>query len=334
MIFAELPLAEAGGAILAHSLLLGGQRHPKGSKVTPELCARAAAAGISRIWVVRLDPADTPEADAAAAIGARMAGDGVEAEAPVMGRVHLRAGHAGLLLFDPQSVHAANAACDAVAISTLPPHTPVAAGDLLATVKIVPFALTGAEMQALNLPAMAPVQVMPWRRTAPPVLVQTGSGDAAGTLFEKTAAITSDRMARFGHVLQPLPPVPHAIQPLAALLGVQTAPLILIAGAAATVDRRDVIPQAIEAAGGEVWRVGMPVDPGNLLLLGRLRDALVIGLPGCARSPRRNGLDLVLERWAAGVALSPDIVARMGVGGLLEESGRPVPWSWGGGPGG
>lgn len=106
--------------------------------------------------------------------------------------------------------------------------------------------------------------------------------------------------------------------------------LQLVAGATATSDRRDVIPAAIEAAGGTVARVGMPVDPGNLLVLGTLREALVLGLPGCARSPSRNGLDLLLERWAAGLPVSADHVAAMGVGGLLEGGGRPVPWGWSG----
>src|SRR3546814_6210476 len=56
--------------------------------------------------------------------------------------------------------------------------------------------------------------------------------------------------------------------------------------ASATADREDVVPAAIRQAGGRVERVGMPVDPGNLLCLGWLRRRAVIGLPGCARSPR------------------------------------------------
>jgi molybdenum cofactor cytidylyltransferase len=117
---------------------------------------------------------------------------------------------------------------------------------------------------------------------------------------------------------------------LAAALAAARADLLLVAGATATSDRRDVIPAAIREAGGEVLRVGMPVDPGNLLVLGRLGDALVLGLPGCARSPKRNGLDLVLELWAAGFGVDSARIAAMGVGGLLDGGGRPVPWGWSG----
>jgi molybdenum cofactor cytidylyltransferase len=101
--------------------------------------------------------------------------------------------------------------------------------------------------------------------------------------------------------------------------------LLLIAGASATVDRGDVIPQAIEMAGGTVERLGMPVDPGNLLVLGSLGGRPVIGLPGCARSPKRNGLDLVIERIMAGLPVTNGTIAAMGDGGLLPEAERPEP---------
>ena len=70
----------------------------------------------------------------------------------------------------------------------------------------------------------------------------------------------------------------------------------------------------------------MPVDPGNLLFLGTLRGAPVVGLPGCARSPALNGVDWVLERLAAGIKVDSDTIASMGVGGLLKEMpNRPQP---------
>ena len=52
----------------------------------------------------------------------------------------------------------------------------------------------------------------------------------------------------------------------------------------------------------------------------------VIGLPGCARSPKLNGFDWALQRFAAGVPVTPQDIQAMGVGGLLAEIGaRPLP---------
>jgi molybdenum cofactor cytidylyltransferase len=97
-------------------------------------------------------------------------------------------------------------------------------------------------------------------------------------------------------------------------------------GASAVVDARDVIPAAIVEAGGAVRQLGMPVDPGNLLVLGDLDGTPVIGAPGCARSPKENGFDWVLDRYLAGLDVSWEDITGMGVGGLLMEiESRPQP---------
>ncbi len=102
--------------------------------------------------------------------------------------------------------------------------------------------------------------------------------------------------------------------------------IFLIAGASAIVDRHDVVPAGIEQAGGKVNHFGMPVDPGNLLLTGQLDGKPVLGLPGCAKSPKYNGFDMVLERLAAGLPVGRAEIVRMGAGGLLAEiPSRPQP---------
>src|SRR6185312_10512462 len=90
--------------------------------------------------------------------------------------------------------------------------------------------------------------------------------------------------------------------------------------------RRDVIPASLVAAGGTVEHFGMPVDPGNLFLIGKLGEATIVGLPGCARSPKLNGFDFALWRLAAGLPVGRAEIAAMGVGGLLIEiPTRPQP---------
>jgi molybdenum cofactor cytidylyltransferase len=315
--------------MLAHGVTLGGRRHPKGAPVDAELVAAAAAEGVTRLWVARLEPGDHPEADAAAHLAAQLAGDGVEPRAPVHGRVNLHARHGGLLLLDPQAITAANLATDAVGLSTLPPLTPVEPGAMVATVKIIPYGVP-ADQLAAAAAALRPLSVAPWRPGLTALLIQSRLPETPDKLLAKTREVTEARLARLGVPLAEAPPVPHSVEAIAASLRAARADLILLAGATATSDPRDVIPAAIRASSGEVLRVGMPVDPGNLLVLGRLGATLVIGLPGCARSPKRNGLDLVLEQWAAGLAPTAEGLAAMGVGGLLEDSGKPVPWGWSG----
>ena len=68
------------------------------------------------------------------------------------------------------------------------------------------------------------------------------------------------------------------------------AELVVVFGASAIADRRDVIPAAIEAVGGRIEHFGMPVDPGNLLLIGNAR-----GQSGA----RRAGLRALARRKTA-----------------------------------
>ncbi|WP_448581421.1 hypothetical protein [Thermaurantiacus sp.] len=312
--------------------MLSGRRIEKGRLVDSGLVAAARAAGFKTLWVARAGPEDMPEAEAAAAIGAALAGEGIEAEAPVHGRVHLRARASGLLLFDPERLQAANQLSEGIGIATRPPFTPVHAGDLISTVKIIPYALEKAVVLEARA-RLSQLRVQPFLQGQQAILIPTVR-DLAAAAARKTAAktemVTRDRLERLGMAFAVGACVVHAVEPLADALAQCKADLALVAGATATADRRDIIPAAIARAGGTVLRVGMPVDPGNLLVLGRVGRMHVVGLPGCARSPKRNGLDLVLERLAAGLEVTSDLIAAMGVGGLLEDSGRPVPWGWSG----
>jgi molybdenum cofactor cytidylyltransferase len=70
----------------------------------------------------------------------------------------------------------------------------------------------------------------------------------------------------------------------------------------------------------------MPVDPGNLLLVGEILGRPIIGAPGCARSPKENGFDWVLQRLLADAPIGRKEIQAMGVGGLLMEIvTRPQP---------
>ena len=69
-------------------------------------------------------------------------------------------------------------------------------------------------------------------------------------------------------------------------------------------------------------RLGLPADPGNLLMTAGIGDMPVIGMPGCARSARLNGFDWVLQLVLAGIEIDEDEIADMAIGGLLMEMPR------------
>ncbi len=160
-------------------------------------------------------------------------------------------------------------------------------------------------------------------------MISTQLPGLAEKIIDKTIKVTRERLAPAGAEIIAERRVPHDEAALAQALDAvlqEGAELVVIFGASAIADRRDVIPSAIEKVGGAIEHFGMPVDPGNLMLVGRAHDRLVLGAPGCARSPKDNGFDWVLMRLLAGIPVTRDDITGMGVGGLLMEIvTRPQP---------
>ncbi len=329
MFFGPLPLPDAEGAILAHSLRLGALAFKKGRRLSAADVAALREAGVGEVIAAKLSDADIGEDAAATRIAAAVAGGGVQIAAAFTGRVNLFAAARGLLRLDPARVDAINTIDESVTIATLPDYAPVEPGQMLATVKIIPFAAPAAAVeQAERLAAdgAPPLAVLPYRPLSV-ALIQTRLPGMKESVLDKTVTVTRERVEALGGTLVHEARCAHDEGALADLIAAMpAADLLLIAGASAITDRRDVLPAAIERAGGVVEHFGMPVDPGNLLLLARRGDKPVLGLPGCARSPKLNGFDWVLQRIAAGVPPGRAEVMRMGVGGLLAEiPTRPLP---------
>lgn len=330
MKFGPVPPQQAAGAVLAHSISVGGVRLRKGSVLTAEDCARIEAAGLADVVVARLEADDIGEDEAARLLAEALAGSGLRVGRATTGRCNLYAEADGLLTFDAQAVHRLNGVDEAITLATLPPESRVQAGDAVATIKIIPYAAPLAAVDAAKHAAASVNLRLARFRPMSIALLQTRLAGQKEELFAKTERVTQARLARLGLKVNRAEVLPHDTALLAERLAAATEDLILIVGASAIADRRDVIPAAVTAAGGEVERLGMPVDPGNLLCLARLGGSMgsrpVIGLPGCARSPKRNGLDMVLERLAAGLPVNSAAIARMGVGGLIDEiPERPAP---------
>jgi molybdenum cofactor cytidylyltransferase len=331
MKFGPVPPEQAIGATAVHTIRKGELVLKKGTVIDAAHVAALKAAGIADVVVARLDPGDVSEDDAAAAIAEAIAGEGVRADKAFTGRCNLFADAAGILIVDRGPIDAMNRIDEAVTVATLPAYKPVVEGEMLATVKIIPFAVTGdIFMSAMNTAQDAKplVRVGPYKVKKVGV-VSTLLPGLSPKVIDKTLKITEERLAPAGARIVAERRVPHDQEKLAQAIREiekEGTELVIVFGASAIADRRDVIPAAIEAVGGSIEHFGMPVDPGNLMLIGTAHGRPVLGAPGCARSPKENGFDWVLMRLLAGLPVSREDITGMGVGGLLMEIvTRPQP---------
>ena len=286
-------------------------------------------AGVAQIVVARLESGDVSEDEAAAAIANAVAGEGVRVDRAFTGRANLFAEAAGVLVVDKDGIDRLNRIDEAITFATLPAYKPVVAGEMIATVKIIPFAVSTAAQRAVLDGTKQPfVRVAPYRIKKVGV-VSTLLPGLAAKVVDKTLRITEERLKPAGARIVAERRIPHDQAALAAALKEvlnEGAELVAVFGASAIADRRDVIPAAVEAVGGRIEHFGMPVDPGNLMLIGNVGGRPVLGAPGCARSPKENGFDWVLMRLLAGLPVSRADITGMGVGGLLMEIvTRPQP---------
>ncbi len=331
MKFGPVAPSDALGAIAVHSIRQGDLVLKKGTLIGPAEVAALKAAGVKELVVARLEPGDVSEDQAAADIAAAVAGEGVRIDRAFTGRCNLFAETAGVLVVDKDAIDRLNRIDEAVTLATLAAYKPVVAGEMIATVKIIPFAVARSARDtavALANKAKPVIRIAPYK-VRKIGIVSTLLPGLAPKVVEKTLKITATRIAPTGATIIAERRVPHEQAALARAIDEVLkagAELVIVFGASAIADRRDVIPMAVEAVGGEIEHFGMPVDPGNLMLIGRLRGQAVIGAPGCARSPKENGFDWVLMRLLAGLPVSRADITGMGVGGLLMEIvTRPQP---------
>ena len=329
MKFGAVAPKEALGATAVHTIRQDALVLKKGTLIGPAEVAALQAAGVKDIVVAQLEPGDVSEDVAAAEIGQAVAGEGVHVDRAFTGRANLFAQAAGVLVVDKDAIDRLNRVDEAITFATLPAYKPVVAGEMIATVKIIPFAVGKAARDAAVAAAAQPLlRVAPYRIRKVGI-VSTLLPGLAAKVIEKTLKITAERLAPAGAMIIAERRVPHERAALARALDEVLkagAELAIVFGASAIADRRDVIPAALEAIGGRIEHFGMPVDPGNLLMIGAANGRPVLGAPGCARSPKENGFDWVLMRLLAGLPVPREDITGLGVGGLLMEIvTRPQP---------
>ncbi len=200
-----MPLAEAEGAILAHTHRLTGRVLRKGQVLDAEAVALLRQAGLAQVIAARLESGDITEDDCARRLADRLVSPAITASRAATGRVNLIAGAAGLLRVDSPRVDTLNLVDESLTLGTLPDYSTVHAGDLVATVKVIPFAVPGTVLaRAEDSLAESPLHLHPFKRLTVGLVVSILPG-LKESVIDGTIAATGARVRGLtGHMLPAL----------------------------------------------------------------------------------------------------------------------------------
>ncbi len=335
MKFGAVPIHEALGQILVHNLVddQGHKRLNKGRIITEPDLETLQSLSLETVIVAQLDPTDLHENEAARRVGEAIAGSGIRIETPGVGRANLVATETGPLCVNVPALTQLNNIDAGITIATLHQHRLVKPGELVTLVKIIPFGVASARVEDVEARAKESQPIL-WVRplqSCSVALILTGPASARKRLIKAFTAPIRERLEALSSNLNQIEYVDHHPEVVATTLRPISAQhdLVIIAGISAIIDMSDVVPTALQRAGGTVTHFGVPVDPGTLFMLGYMDSTPVIGAPGCIKSRKTNVIDWLLPRLIAGERLTRADIVALGHGGLLDDiSDRPMPRSY------
>ncbi len=328
MKFEPVPLSEAKGKILGHNIA-GSNGHRllrKGKPLTDDDLENLRALGRTSVYVAKIEPNDVNENQAARRVAEAICGPGLRITGVSSGRANLLSNKQGILRVDAERLARINE-CNGITLATLMTHSPVHARQIVATVKIIPYAIpdsivSTAEAIGAESRQIVRVDALVSRSVG---MILSGSTSMHQRLISDFSPLR-DRIEKLGSSVTRIDFVALDDESdeaaLADMLKQQLASgirLILLAGETAIMGAQDIVPRAVERAGGHVESVGAPVDPGNLLMLAYLNDVPIVGAPGCARSRKINIVDWILPRLLVGDRLTRRDIIELGHGGLLQD---------------
>jgi probable molybdopterin binding protein len=318
-----------GGAVLTRDLRVGGERWPKGRRLSrADLAALAgdeAALPADGVTVLVLEAGDLHEDDAALRLAAVVGDETVVVRGPAESRVDLLARVDGVLQVRTRELERINR-IDPLEVFTSFDGSVVKTGDLVASIKVAPHvvaetAVAGGE--AIARRARWPiVRVAPFKPMRVGVVVREAVRSVARERFETSVRA---KIETLGSEIVSIA-YAESDEEVAAELrrlsrGRGRVDLVLTAGGGST-DPLDPFFIAIDELGGEIVRRGVPSHPGSMVWLGRLGRTPILGLPTCGAYSKATAADLVIPRLLTGEPPSPRLVSPLGHGGILTRNQR------------
>jgi molybdenum cofactor synthesis domain-containing protein len=321
----KVNVEEAIGTRLAHDLTqivpgkFKGAAFRKGQVIRKKDIPRLLDMGKRQIYVLKLNPGELHENEAARRIARAVAGKRLRLRGPREGKIDFIARISGLLKVNVEAVARINS-LRALILSTRQNHSSVEAGEVVAGTRTIPLTIAEGKVsraEAIGRRGSPVIQILPFRRKKAGILV-TGTEIYEKRIEDRSAEIVRKKIEKFGSEVLKSVTVPDD----AGRIGEEIRKMkargcgIIVATGGLSVDPDDVTLAGIRKSGAEVVFYGVPVLPGSMSVYARLGTTAILGAPACVVHDPVTALDLFLPRVLAGDPPTRREIARLGHGGL------------------
>ena len=330
MFFGKVKTELSLGGILSSSIEIYKNKNKikisKGTIINKNLLDLLLLNNVKHIKCARLDDDEIDENSSVHEISKKIIASkksNIIIQDPKNGRCNLVSSVDGIITFQPNQLFSINSVTNDIGIASLKAFSKVKKNQIVASIKAIPFGIKKNNLQNIINVCQECFKILPFQKKNIH-LIQTTNQNTRAKILEKTLEVTKDRLSSCGNNKIVEKKCSHEIKSICEQLKKsvnEDADIILIFGTSAISDINDIIPQSILEINGRILRLGMPVEPGNLILLAEIKISKkhisIIGMPGCARSKKENGVDWILWRKLCDLKISSDDINHMGNGGLL-----------------
>ena len=299
MQFKIVPTKKANSQILAHTIKLKDLVIRKGKVLNKEHLSILIKNRINEIYVAILQKEDYPENISADLIAKHICSKKLFNIIVSNGRADIYSRLKGVLNIDEKKLLRINEKNQDIAICSIKNYSVIKEGQLVGNVKVLPYAISKRNILKITNDKTIKNIFHIAKKTINKVGIIFTSNHIKINKEEKILKAINLRLENFNLKVNHKKICKHNHKILALAIKEilkKNIDLILIYGETSISDINDVVPKSIATIKGRVISSIMPTDPGNLLLIGNISNTTIIGVPGCAKSLKRNGFDDILER--------------------------------------
>lgn len=317
---------EAVGMILAHDLTkivpgeFKGAAYKKGHVIKAEDIEALKKMGKNHINILELKAGTLHENEAAMRIAQAIGGEGLFFQGPSEGKVELKAKHRGIVKINVEALNHINE-IEELVVATIHTDTLVEEGQSLAATRIIPLTINECKIQQVEEIGEAVqnhIVTLLQLKAMKIGLVITGTEVYEGRIKDGFAPVMKEKIRHYGCSLLDIQYCPDDKKDIENAINemiLRGADIVLACGGM-SVDADDLTPQAIRNSADTVVSYGVPLLPGNMLMLAYKGNTAIMGIPGAAIFLKNTSLDLILPRLLAGERLTRNDLTAYCHGGL------------------